>query len=106
MTIKGDHTMLQTQHCLTDTCQKSLLARIKKITGQAQGLERMIDEGRYCVDILMQISSVHEALRGLSKEVMRNYLEQCVTHAFRSDEKEIQNAMYRELMDVIYKYAK
>ncbi|MCH7782076.1 metal-sensitive transcriptional regulator [candidate division KSB1 bacterium] len=98
--------MLQTQRCLTDTCQKSLLTRIKKITGQSQGLERMIEEGRYCVDILMQISSVHEALRGLSKETMRNYLEQCVTDAFRSDDKETQNAMYRELMDVIYKYAK
>jgi len=98
--------MNQTQSCLTNECTENLLSRIKKIKGQAQGLERMIEEGRYCVDILMQISSVHEAMRGLGKEVMLNYLKQCVTDAIRTGDHEKQEAVYQELMDVIFKYAK
>lgn len=92
--------------CLTDNCKSNSTNRIKRIIGQANGLEKMIGEGRYCVDILMQISSVQEALRGLSKELMKNYLEQCVTNNILSKDKEKQDAIYKELMDVIYKYAK
>ncbi|WP_274436050.1 metal-sensitive transcriptional regulator [Alicyclobacillus sp. ALC3] len=55
-----------------------------------------------CVNILTQISSIHEALRGVGKEVMRKYLKTCATNAIQSGEDEV----YDELMNVIYKYVK
>lgn len=98
--------MTQRKGCMTKRCKGILLTRMKKILGQVQGVEKMILEDRYCVDVLQQISSVHEALRGLGKEIMRNYLEQCATKAILSRRKERQENIYKELMDVIYKYAK
>ncbi|TES91476.1 MAG: transcriptional regulator [Candidatus Cloacimonadota bacterium] len=98
--------MLQRKGCITERNKESLLIRIKKIQGQVQGLEKMIHANRYCVDILMQISSVHEALRGFGKEIMHDYLKRCVSKSILSKRKEKQEAIYRELMDVIYKYAK
>ena len=98
--------MTQGKGCMTKRCKGILLTRMKKILGQVQGVEKMIQEDRYCVDVLQQISSVHEALRGLGKEIMRNYLEKCATKAILSRRKERQETIYKELMDVIYKYAK
>lgn len=80
--------------------------RLKKIEGQIGGLEKMFNQDRYCVDILTQISAVQEALRGLSKLVMKNFLETCATNAIRSKSKLKAEKVYQELMDVIYKYAK
>lgn len=98
--------MTQRKGCITEKCKGILFARINKILGQIQGIEKMIREDRYCVDVLQQISSVHEALRGLGKEIMRNYLEQCATKAILSKKRERQTAIYKELMEIIYKYAK
>ena len=98
--------MSQRKGCITKRCKGVLFTWIKKILGQVQGVERMIQQDRYCVDILQQISSVHEALRGLGKEIMRNYLEQCATKAILSKKKEKQKIIYKELMDIIYTYAK
>lgn len=80
-----------------------VLARLERIEGQVRGLKRMVEEGRYCVEIMTQLSSVHEALRGVGKEVMRNYLESCVT---RSIKRGGSPEVYDELMEMIYKYAK
>jgi DNA-binding FrmR family transcriptional regulator len=98
--------MVKKEGCLTKECKNILLTRIKRIQGQVQGIEKMVQGDRYCVDLLQQVSSVHEALRGVGKEIMRNYLEQCVTKAILSERKDKQEAIYKELMDVIYKYAK
>jgi DNA-binding FrmR family transcriptional regulator len=84
--------------------KKDVLGRIKKIEGQVRGISRMVDEDRYCMDILQQTSAVHEALRGIEKIIMKGYLETCVTDAIRQNKK--SNKIYSELMDVIYKYAK
>lgn len=59
--------------------------RLAKIGGQVQGISRMVREGRYCVDVLDQITSVQKALDGVSRQVMRNYLERCVTEAIKGD---------------------
>ncbi len=98
--------MRKRKGCLSKVCKCTLSTRLNKIIGQIQGIERMINEERYCVDILQQISSVHEALRGLGKEIMRNYLEQCATRAILSKKKEHQQMIYKEIMDIIYKYAR
>ncbi|HKV52994.1 MAG TPA: metal-sensitive transcriptional regulator, partial [Gemmatimonadaceae bacterium] len=53
------------------------LTRLRRIEGQVRGLQRMVEEDRYCADIMTQISSVQEALRAVGKELMRNHLKHC-----------------------------
>ena len=59
------------------------LARLRRIEGQVRGLQRMVEEERYCADVLMQVVSVQEALRAVSRELLRNHLTHCVTDAMR-----------------------
>lgn len=82
------------------------IRRLKVLEGQIRGLQQMLDEGRYCVDVLVQIAAAQEALRGVSKLVMRYFLENCATAAIRSGDPEENAAMYDELMDVVFKYVK
>src|SRR5687767_3451098 len=53
------------------------LKRLRRIEGQIRGLQKMVEDDRYCADIMTQISSVHEALRGVGRELMRNHLKHC-----------------------------
>jgi DNA-binding FrmR family transcriptional regulator len=81
------------------------LHRLRRIEGQVRGLQKMIEEDRYCADILTQISSVHEALRGVGRELMRNHLKYCATGAIRGSEVEAEK-MYDELVDLMYKHSR
>ncbi len=82
------------------------LKRLRRIEGQVRGLQRMIEEDRYCADIMTQISSVHEALRSVGRELMRNHLRHCATSAIRSGEEATAEAMYDELIDLMYRLAR
>ena len=75
--------------------KSAAVRRLRRIAGQVRGLESMVDQERYCADILVQIASVQEALRGVSRLLMRNHLEHCATMAIRSG-GENANAMYDE----------
>jgi DNA-binding FrmR family transcriptional regulator len=75
--------------------------RLRRIEGQIRGLQKMVDEDRYCADILTQISSVQEALRGVGKELMRNHLKHCATVAIRAG-GEGADRMYDELVELMY----
>lgn len=86
--------------------REAALARLRRIEGQVRGLQRMVAEGRYCTDILTQISSVHEALRGVGKLLMRSHLEHCVTGALRSGDGAEAERTYREVLDLMYKHAR
>src|SRR3954447_20650534 len=81
------------------------LNRLRRIEGQLRGLQRMVDDDRYCADILTQISSVQEALRGVSRELMRNHLKHCATGAIRSGGTEADR-MYDELVDLMYTHSR
>ena len=81
------------------------LARLRRVEGQIRGLQKMVEDDRYCADILMQIASVHEALRGVGRELMRNHLRHCATHAIRTGD-ETAEGMYDELIDMMYKHAR
>jgi CsoR family transcriptional regulator, copper-sensing transcriptional repressor len=82
------------------------LTRLKRIEGQVRGLQKMVDEERYCADVMTQIASVHEALRAVGRELMRNHLKHCATEAIRSDSPGEAEAMYDELLDLMYKSAR
>ena len=77
--------------------------RLRRIEGQIRGLQKMVDDDRYCADIMMQISSVHEALRSVGRELMRNHLKHCAASAIKADEPQAE-AMYDELLDLVYKH--
>lgn len=80
--------------------------RLRAIEGQIRGLQKMIEDNRYCIDVLVQISAAQEGLRGVGKIIMRNYLETCATNSIRSKDERERAKTYDELMDVIYKFAK
>jgi CsoR family transcriptional regulator, copper-sensing transcriptional repressor len=79
------------------------LKRLARIEGQVRGLQRMVNDDRYCADVMTQIASVHEALRAVGRELMRHHLEHCATEAIRSDDPAQADAMYDELMALMYK---
>lgn len=98
--------MVTKKGCITKERRKAILDRFSRIKGQISGMQKMVEENRYCLDILQQVSSTHEALRGVGKMLMRNYLEICATEAIQSRKKEKQDMIYNELMDIVYKFAK
>ena len=81
------------------------LKRLRRIEGQVRGLQRMVDEDRYCAEIMTQISSVHEALRSVGRELMRNHLRHCAAAAIRAGDEQAE-PMYDELIDLMYRLAR
>lgn len=81
------------------------LKRLRRIEGQVRGLQRMIEEDRYCPDVMAQIASVHEALRSVGRELMRNHLRHCVSAAVRAGGTRAQET-YDELLDLIYTHSR
>ena len=81
------------------------LKRLRRIEGQVRGLQKMVEEDRYCADIMTQISSVHEALRSVGRELMRNHLRHCATAAIRAGEGEAEE-MYSEIIDLMYRHVR
>ena len=79
------------------SCQK----RLSRIEGQVRGLSRMVDEDRYCIDIVTQISAVRAALRRVEEEVLKRSRAHCVEHAITSGDKADQRRKIAELMAVI-----
>jgi DNA-binding FrmR family transcriptional regulator len=77
--------------------------RLRRIEGQVRGIQKMVDEDRYCADIMTQISAVQEALRSVGRELMRNHLKHCATTAIRGGEEEAE-AMYDEIVELMYKH--
>jgi CsoR family transcriptional regulator, copper-sensing transcriptional repressor len=85
--------------------KKKNLTRLRRIEGQVRGLQAMVEEDRYCADILTQISSVHEALRSVARELMRNHLKHCAASAIREG-AERADAMYDELIELMHKHSR
>ena len=79
------------------SCRK----RLSRIKGQVRGLSRMVDEDRYCIDIVTQISAVRAALRRVEEEVLRDHVAHCVEHAIASGNKVDQREKVAELIAVI-----
>ena len=80
------------------------LNRLKRIEGQVRGLQKMVEDDRYCADILVQVASVQEALRGVGRNLMKNHLQHCATKAISSGKPKEAAAMYDELLELVYKH--
>jgi len=81
------------------------LKRLRRIEGQVRGLQKMVESDRYCADILTQISAVHEAMRGVGRELMRNHLKHCASTAIRASDSDAE-AMYDELVEMMYRHSR
>lgn len=79
----------------------SVLKRLQRIEGQVRGLARMVEEDRYCIDIVTQIAAVRAALRRAEEEVLKDHVAHCVEHAIASGDKADQRQKIVELMEVL-----
>jgi len=86
--------------------RSSNMKRLRRIEGQVRGIERMVAADRYCADILVQISSVQEALRAVGRALMRNHLRHCAAKAIRKGTRAEAESMYDELLSLIYTHAR
>jgi CsoR family transcriptional regulator, copper-sensing transcriptional repressor len=103
---KGCACVINRKAALVDPAIKSsTLRRLALIEGQIRGLQKMVESERYCADILVQVGSVQQALRGVSRQLMRNHLKHCASDAIRKGSASAE-AMYDELLDLVYLHAR
>jgi DNA-binding FrmR family transcriptional regulator len=83
--------------------KRAVQTRLRRIEGQVRGLQKMVEDERYCADVLTQVSSVQEALRGVSRSLLHNHLKHCAAEAIRSEDPAKAEAMYEELVDLMFR---
>jgi DNA-binding FrmR family transcriptional regulator len=81
------------------------LRRLRRIEGQVRGIIQMVEDDRYCIDILTQVAAAREGLRAVGRETLRNHLRHCVGDAAKQDPARL-TALIDELLDTIYKHHK
>lgn len=86
---------------MKDKLKKSQLARLGRIEGQVRGIARMIEEGRYCIDVLTQVRAVRAALNKVEQETLGDHLEHCVAHAFHAGSEKDRKAKIEEILEVL-----
>jgi DNA-binding FrmR family transcriptional regulator len=86
--------------------REDLLLRLRRVEGQVRGVQKMVEEDRYCPDVLVQMSAIHESLRAVERILMKDHLQHCATEALRSgDDKQAQRT-YNELTELFYRHAR
>lgn len=86
---------------MQDCSKNALLKRLNRIEGQVRGISKMVDENRYCIDVITQISAVQAALRRVEEVVLKDHVGHCVEHAIASGNKGEQRKKIAELMEVL-----
>ncbi len=86
---------------MRDEIKSSCRKRLSRIEGQVRGLAKMVDEDRYCIDIVTQIGAVRAALRRVEEEILKDHVGHCVEHAIASGNKAEQRKKIAELMEVV-----
>lgn len=90
---------------MTPEAQEKARRRIRRIAGQVAGVERMIEDDRYCVDILLQVAAVRAALDGMGKVLLSSHVETCVAGALKSGNAKERERKIEELMEVFSRFA-
>lgn len=85
---------------MMELTKRSCLKRLSRIEGQVRGVARMVEENRYCIDVVTQLAAVRAALRKVEEEVLRDHVGHCVEHAIASGDAADQRRKVQELMDV------
>jgi DNA-binding FrmR family transcriptional regulator len=97
----GAHEKSRKALAVDPEIKSSNLKRLRRIEGQVRGLQRLVEEDRYCADILVQISSAQEALRSVGRALMKNHLRHCASEAIRDKTPGRAEAMYEELLNLM-----
>ena len=90
---------------MSDSTKAKVLARLRRIGGQVDGIARMVEQDRYCVDLLLQISSAHAALAQAAKIILRSHVDTCVAEVLSSGKPSERKQKIDELMQVFGRYA-
>ena len=88
------------------TADSKLLTRLARIEGQVRGVSRMVEEERYCIDVLNQIAAIKAALRKVETEVLKGHASHCVAHAIKSGNARDQKQKFDELVELFSRYGK
>jgi DNA-binding FrmR family transcriptional regulator len=80
---------------------KDQLSRLKRIEGQVRGIQKMIEDGRYCVDIITQLESITSAIAGLQEQILRRHLEHCVTTAMQGGSEADKQEKITEIIGIL-----
>ena len=83
--------------------KQSAVNRLRRIEGQVRGLQKMVEDERYCADVLTQVASVQEALRAVGRQLLHNVLRHCATEAIRSGDAAQAETVYREIVDLAFR---
>ena len=86
------------------TTHEDQLARLKKVEGQIRGIQRMIEDERYCIDILNQLQAVEAAIKRVEANILRKHLEGCVASAFRAGSEREQDGKLDEIMKLLIRF--
>jgi CsoR family transcriptional regulator, copper-sensing transcriptional repressor len=86
--------------------KKNLQVRLRRVEGQVRGLQKMVQEERYCPEILEQTSAVHASLRSIERVLLRGHLQHCATEALRSGDERKAKRTYEELTELFYRYSR
>ncbi len=84
----------------------AVVKRLRRIEGQVRGLERMVEEDRYCIDVLTQISAVSTALESVAFRILDDHVNHCVAGALASGDPEVAATKSRELLAAVHRFAK
>ena len=80
---------------------KSEIPRLNRLIGQLNGIKKMIDEERYCPDIILQLKAVKANIRGLEQKLLQNHIKHCVKNAFESDDESAKEQSIQEIMQIM-----
>jgi len=83
-----------------------VLLRLRRVEGQVRGVQKMVEEERYCPDVLIQMSAIHESLRAVERILMKGHLQHCATEALRSGDPRKAERTYDELTELFYRHAR
>ena len=86
---------------MQDDNKTAVLRRLGRIEGQVRGVARMVEDDRYCIDVITQLSAVRAALRRVEEEILRDHVSHCVEHAIASGDKADQRQKISEIIDVL-----
>jgi DNA-binding FrmR family transcriptional regulator len=88
------------------SARQNLLLRLRRVEGQVRGVQKMVEDERYCPDVLVQMSAIHESLRAVERALMKDHLQHCATEALRSGDAKQAQRTYDELTELFYRHAR
>src|SRR5580765_2451323 len=86
--------------------RQGLMLRLRRVEGQVRGVQKMVEEERYCPDVLVQMSAIHESLRAVERILMKDHLQHCATEALRSGDAKQAQRTYDELTELFYRHVR